>query len=65
MAPQLLDELKQCGVKAPVVIGGSVITADDAAQMLRLGVGAVVNGAPTDDEVIDTIRCTARGEDEA
>jgi methylmalonyl-CoA mutase cobalamin-binding domain/chain len=65
LVPQLLDELKERGVKAPVVIGGSVITADDAAQMLRRGVGAVVNGAPTDDEVIDTIRRTARGDAEA
>ncbi len=63
LVPELLKELKARGVEAPVVIGGSVITQKDAARMLRLGVGAVVTGAPSDDEIIDTIRRVANGED--
>ena len=62
LVPELLKELKARGVSAPVVIGGSVITQKDAEQMLRLGVGAVVNGAPSDDQIIDTIRRVAKGE---
>jgi methylmalonyl-CoA mutase cobalamin-binding domain/chain len=62
LVPELIRELAARGVTAPVVIGGSVITPSDAARMLELGVSAVVNGAPTDDQVIDTIRRVANRE---
>lgn len=61
LVPQLIAELRAAGVTAPVVIGGSVITADDARLMREAGVAAVVNGAVTDDQIVDIIRGAAAG----
>ena len=60
MVPELLEKLKERGDDRPVVIGGSVITASDAEKMKALGVSAVFNGAPSDDQIIDTLRDLVR-----
>ncbi len=60
MIPELLERLKEDDLNLPVVIGGSVITASDAKKMKELGVSAIFNGSPSDDEIIDTLRDLAR-----
>ena len=40
----------------PVVIGGSVITADDAAAMRKAGIAAVFPAGARDADIIDGIR---------
>ena len=60
MVPELLEKLKERNDNRPVVIGGSVITASDAEKMKAMGVSAVFNGAPSDEDIIDTMRDLAR-----
>lgn len=60
MVPELLAKLKERNDDRPVVIGGSVITASDAKKMKDLGVSAVFNGVPSDEDIIDTMRDLAR-----
>lgn len=59
LIPSLLELVKASGRDIPIVIGGSVITDQDAEEMKKMGVAAVFNGAPTDDEIIDGIRDVA------
>lgn len=56
LVPRLLDELARRGLDIPVVIGGSVITADDAAIMRKAGIAAIFPAGARDEEIIDGIR---------
>ena len=49
--PELIELLKKEAVNAALIIGGSVITADDARYMLNCGVEAVF-GPDTDTELM-------------
>jgi len=54
--PELLDLLRQNDFDIPVVIGGSVITEEDAAKMLDIGVAAVFGSGSVVTHMVDTIR---------
>jgi methylmalonyl-CoA mutase C-terminal domain/subunit len=54
--PELLDLLTQNDLDIPVVIGGSVITAEDAATMLDKGVAAVFGSGSVVTDMVDTVR---------
>ena len=56
LVPQLVDELRARGADIPVVIGGSVITPEDAEKMRRAGVAAVFTNSTDGDAVIECIR---------
>ncbi len=60
LAPDLVRRLREAGLDTPVVIGGSVITAGDAARMREAGVAGVVHGAVSDDAIVEVIRGAAR-----
>lgn len=54
--PELIDLLKQQAPAIPVVLGGSVITEDDAATMRAKGVAAVFGSGSVMANVVDAIR---------
>jgi len=56
LVPQLVEELRSRGSDIPVVIGGSVITAEDAEKMRQAGVAAVFAHATDGEKVIECIR---------
>jgi methylmalonyl-CoA mutase, C-terminal domain len=56
LVPQLIEELRNRGSDIPVVIGGSVITAEDAERMRQAGVAAVFAHATDGEKVIECIR---------
>jgi methylmalonyl-CoA mutase C-terminal domain/subunit len=56
LVPQLVEELRNRGSDIPVVIGGSVITAEDAERMRQAGVAAVFANATDGETVIECIR---------
>jgi methylmalonyl-CoA mutase, C-terminal domain len=56
LVPQLVAELRSRGSDIPVVIGGSVITAEDAQTMRQAGVAAVFAHATDGEKVIECIR---------
>lgn len=60
LVPELIAEIKSRNLNVPVMIGGSVITGDDAAAMKALGVAAVFGAGSRDEEIIDAARLLAR-----
>lgn len=54
--PELLDLLKKNDLDTPVIIGGSVITEEDAAKMLDIGVAAVFGSGSVVTDMIETVR---------
>ncbi len=54
--PELLELLKQNDLDVPVVLGGSVITEEDAEKMLDKGVAAVFGSGSVVTDMIDTVR---------
>ncbi|SMC77805.1 cobalamin B12-binding domain-containing protein [Novosphingobium sp. B1] len=60
LVPQLVEELRSRNLNIPVMIGGSVVTADDAVKMKNLGVAAVFGAGARDDEIVDAVRSLAR-----
>ncbi len=60
--PEMLDLLDQNNLDVPVVLGGSVITAEDAAAMLERGVAAVFGSGSIVSEMVETVRNLVAGE---
>ena len=56
LVPQLVAELRKLGSDMPVIIGGSVITPDDAEKMRAAGVSAVFSTAMDGEKVIECVR---------
>jgi len=56
LVPELIAELTARGSDIPVVIGGSVITPEDAGKMRQSGVAAVFTNATDSDTLIECIR---------
>lgn len=56
LVPELLDRLRERNVHTPVVIGGSVITADDGERMKDVCVAAFFGAGATDVEIIEEMR---------
>lgn len=63
LVPELVAEIERRGSRIPVMIGGSVITAEDAAAMKVLGVAAVFGAGSRDDEIVEASRRLARSHD--
>jgi methylmalonyl-CoA mutase C-terminal domain/subunit len=53
---ELLAHLRRSGRDVPVVLGGSVITAGDAARLRTEGVAAVFGPGTTPAEILATVR---------
>ncbi|MCP3854475.1 MAG: methylmalonyl-CoA mutase [Actinomycetia bacterium] len=60
--PELIDLLEQNDLDVPVVLGGSVITDEDAATMRAKGVAAVFGSGSNVTEMIDVVRRLGSGE---
>tara|TARA_R110002095_G_scaffold124224_2_gene107930 strand:- start:606 stop:1010 length:405 start_codon:yes stop_codon:yes gene_type:complete len=60
--PELLALLEQHDVDIPVILGGSVITEQDARKMLDLGVAAVFGSGAVVTDMVDTVRRLMAGE---
>jgi methylmalonyl-CoA mutase C-terminal domain/subunit len=56
LVPLLIAELRERGADIPVIIGGSVITADDAERMRQAGVAAVFATAVDGAKMIEAVR---------
>jgi len=56
LVPQLIEELRKRGSDIPVVIGGSVITAEDGEKMRQSGVAAVFTSSTDTGEIIECLR---------
>jgi methylmalonyl-CoA mutase C-terminal domain/subunit len=56
LVPELIEELKKRGSDVPVVIGGSVITPEDAEKMRQAGVAGVFTNTQDSDKVIECVR---------
>ena len=54
--PELLDLLKQNDLDIPVIIGGSVITEEDAARMLDNGVAAVFGSGSVVSDMVEMVK---------
>ena len=59
--PELIALIAEKGVDVPVVLGGSVITASDAAQLKGQGVAAVFGASCGSDEIVSTVYELVRG----
>jgi methylmalonyl-CoA mutase, C-terminal domain len=60
--PELLALLEQNDLDVPVVLGGSVITDEDANTMRAKGVAAVFGSGSIVSDMVDTIRSLVAGE---
>lgn len=58
--PELLSLLREADAAIPVVLGGSVITAEDERQMLAQGVRAAFGPTATPEHIVTTVRAIAR-----
>lgn len=56
LVPELIAELRARGSDIPVVIGGSVITPEDAEKMRQSGVAAVFTNATDSNALIECVR---------
>jgi methylmalonyl-CoA mutase C-terminal domain/subunit len=56
LMPRLLTLLRERGSAARVVVGGSILTAADAAQLRALGVAATFDTAATEAEIVAGVR---------
>lgn len=54
--PELIDLLKHNGLDIPVVLGGSVITEEDAASMRAKGVAAVFGSGSVMANVVASVK---------
>ena len=54
-ADELLQLLREQGLDLPVIVGGSVVTADDARTLLAKGIRAAFGPTATPEEIITTI----------
>jgi methylmalonyl-CoA mutase C-terminal domain/subunit len=60
LVPQLVQELRKRGSEIPVVIGGSVITPEDAETIREAGVSAVFTSSVGTQQVIDCLRALSK-----
>lgn len=58
--PELLDRIRSHQADIPVVVGGSVITPKDEADLKKMGVAAVFGSGSTKQEMVASIRGLAR-----
>lgn len=56
LVPKLIEELHRQASDIPVIIGGSVITAEDASAMRAAGVAAVFSSAMDSEEIVNCVR---------
>ena len=54
--PQLMDLLKKEQLNIPVVLGGSVITSDDAGKLESMGADAAFSSGAQQKEIVETIQ---------
>ncbi len=54
--PELVNLLQDRGVDVPVIIGGSVITPDDARKVIEMGVSAAFGPGAVPEDIIQTVR---------
>ncbi|MCP4756032.1 MAG: methylmalonyl-CoA mutase [Proteobacteria bacterium] len=53
--PELMELLEKEDLRIPVVVGGSVITAKDGEEVLKMGVAAAFGPSSTNMDIIDGI----------
>ena len=53
---ELLELLRAQDLNIPVVVGGSVVTADDARKLVAKGVAAALGPTVTREDIVATIR---------
>ncbi len=63
--PELLELIDQNDLGIPVVLGGSVITEEDAASMREKGMAAVFGSGSVVTDMVDTVRNLVAGESAA
>ena len=61
MLDALFESLRSSKQDVPVVVGGSVVTPNDARAIVERGVAAAFGPTAATSEIVDTIRRLARG----
>ena len=59
--PELIGLLKEEDLNIPVIVGGSVITPEDKAKLIKMGVAAAFGPEATGPEIVEAIRNIAKG----
>ncbi len=54
--PELLELLEERGLEIPVIIGGSVITPDDANTLIKKGVADTFGPTSSKEDIIRTVK---------
>ncbi|MBM3298995.1 MAG: cobalamin-dependent protein [Deltaproteobacteria bacterium] len=57
--PELMEILATKRAEIPVVVGGSVITRADGADLTKVGVSAAFGPSATDGEIVEAIKALA------
>lgn len=60
LVPELIAEIRRRGLNLPVMVGGSVITPEDAKAMRAAGVAAVFGAGARDDDIVEEARRLAK-----
>jgi methylmalonyl-CoA mutase C-terminal domain/subunit len=60
LAPRMVDALAAAAIDAPVIVGG-IIPDDDADELRRAGVAAVLGPGASADEVVRAVRDAVAG----
>ena len=58
--PKLIALLKEAELDIPVVVGGSVITTEDKAELEKMGVAKSFGSTATNDEIVQAIHQLVR-----
>ena len=62
MLGPLFESLSAARIAPPVVVGGSVVTPNDARMLLERGVAAAFGPTAGSSEIVETVTRLARGE---
>lgn len=62
--PDLLDAMRREGLDVQVVLGGSVITEADAAQMRAVGVADIFGPESSSEQIVSSVRALAAARQE-
>ena len=54
--PEMIEMMKERDIKVPIIVGGSVITKDDANKLEAMGAETAFCPSAPDHEIIETIK---------
>lgn len=58
--PEMIEMMKERDIKIPIIVGGSVITKDDANKLKAMGAADAFLPSATDQDIIESIKKIVR-----